>query len=148
MKEENKHIIKELEELKATNLASFQKSKLVIPDTLEEDLLAHLRQNRQVEKSSTVMRTLVRASMGIAATLVLTLLIWRPNLDQQMLSMDDLNEEELLYLLEHYLEDYDHSDLASLASNEASVFEFTSFEESYIEQEILDDVDISYDDLF
>lgn len=149
MKEESKHIKEELKDLKAEKLASLNKPKLVFPTNLEEELLAHIHAQKVSKKSNTVMRIFVRASMGIAAVLVLALLIWRPNLDQQeLLSMDDLNEEELLYMLEHYMDDYATEDLATLASNDVNVFEFSELEESYFEQVIVDDVDISYDDLF
>jgi hypothetical protein len=62
--------------------------------------------------------------------------------------MEMLSDQELEMWVYEYIDDYDDVDLLALASEDAGLFDFSSIDEEYFEDEILANDDFSYDDLF
>lgn len=148
MNEDRKHINEELKELGAENLLKAKVNSPKLPEDLKDDLLTHLdtHQSAHVVGHSRVGKILW--PLGIAAALALGLFLLIPETSNNQLTFEDLSFEELEYMLSENINDYSDEDMYNLASNEVNIFEYSSIEEEYYEDEIVENLELTYEDLF
>ncbi|MFT4970461.1 MAG: hypothetical protein ACI9O4_002219 [Chitinophagales bacterium] len=148
MPNHKKHIKEELEDLKALELSKYNKPSLKIPLELKQQLLDKVETNDADTNSALDKVVKFILPLGVAATLIIGFFIWFPKETQEELSMEMLSDQELEMWVYEYIDDYDDVDLLALASEDAGLFDFSSIDEEYFEDEILANDDFSYDDLF
>lgn len=138
MKTKRKHIDKELEELNAEFLLSFNKKEVELPAHLEAQVLNLITSSKTIDKTSKI-KSLIFMASGIAASFIIGIFIFtqtKNNNVSPQYSWDNVSNQEILLYIEDDLTNYTEDDLFALVNTESSE---NFFDNSGITNEFLEE---------
>lgn len=153
MKTTKQNIDKELEELNAIFLLSYNKSETEIPEDLEAQVLNKIQNINKISKP-TIVKKISWLISGIAASLIIGIFIFNQTISEHntpQFSWDNVNEEEILIYIEDDLTNYTEEDLFALVKTENSenIFDNSGITEEFLEEYIFNQLneEIQLEDL-